>query len=231
MAIPFDLLGPDGGPIYSETNFSNFVVEPFNAGSAVLFMGISLYWIWKLWPSKLQFGFVFFASCLMLIGGLGGSLYHGFRWSKWFLLMDWLPITVLCILASVYFLNKLFHQLYYALFAMGTALLIQWLIWEYAGKHDGHHHTTLNYALLAISILLPVIYYLRKNHFRNGKWVAYALISFLLALCFRLIDAYEFLPFGTHFLWHIGGAIASHSMLQFMYLENDLFVSTQNLKS
>lgn len=231
MAASFNLLGPDGGPIYSETNFNNLVVEPFNAGSAVLFVGISLYWISKIGNNRMQFGFVFFASCLMLIGGIGGSLYHGFRWSKWFLLMDWLPITILCVLASVYFLNKLFHKLSYAILSMAIALIIQWLIWEFAGKHDNHHDITLNYALLAVSILLPLVYYLKTNNFRNSKWVIYALVSFVLALLFRLLDAYEFIPFGTHFLWHIGGAMASHSMLQFMYLENDIFIAVKESKS
>jgi hemolysin III len=111
MSISHDALGPDGGPIYAETNFSNFIVEPMNALSAIVFILISAYWLWKIRKEAVQFGFIFFSMSLMFIGGIGGTIYHAFRISKYYLLMDWLPITIIIIFSSVYFLNKIFHKL------------------------------------------------------------------------------------------------------------------------
>jgi hemolysin III len=228
MSIPLDALGPDGGPIYAETNFSNFIVEPLNASSALVFVAISSYWLWKIRTEKLQFGFIFFAMSLMLIGGIGGTIYHAFRVSKYYLLMDWLPITIITIFCSVYFLNKIFHKLLLSIIVVTVSLLIQYLIWDYAGKHDHHLSITLNYLLLGFSILLPLAIYLYLQNWRNYKIVLYSLISFGLALAFRLIDAFEIFPFGTHFLWHTGGAIATWLMVDFMYLENDKFIKEVN---
>ncbi len=228
MSIPLDALGPDGGPIYAETNFSNFIVEPLNAASALIFIAISSYWLWKIRYEKLQFGFIFSAMSLMLIGGIGGTIYHAFRVSKYYLLMDWLPITIITILCSIYFLNKIFHKLFLSIIVVLVSLLIQYFIWDYAGKHDHHLSITLNYLLLGFSILLPLGIYLYLQNWRNYKIVLYSLISFGLALTFRLIDAFEIFPFGTHFLWHTGGAIATWLMVDYMYLENDKFIKEVN---
>ena len=228
MPISLDALGPDGGPIYAETNFSNFIVEPFNASSALIFIAISIYWLWKIRNEKMQFGFIFFSMSLMLIGGIGGTIYHAFRISKYYLLMDWLPITIITIFCSIYFLNKIFHKLFLSIIVVLFSLFIQYLIWDYAGKHDHHHSITLNYLLLGISILLPLVIYAYLQNWRNFKLVVYSLICFGLALFFRLVDAYEIFPFGTHFLWHTGGAAATWFMVDFMYLENDKFIKELN---
>jgi hemolysin III len=228
MSISHNALGPDGGPIYAETNFSNIIVEPMNALSAIVFIIISTYWLWKIRNEALQFGFIFFSMSLMLIGGIGGTIYHAFRVSKYYLLMDWLPITIIIIFCSVYFLNKIFHKLFLSILVVSISLLIQYYIWDYAGKHDHHLSITLNYLLLGISILLPILIYLFLQNWRNVKLVMLSLLFFSLALFFRLIDAYEILPFGTHFLWHTGGALAAWFIVKYIYLENDKYVKKVN---
>jgi hemolysin III len=228
MSISHDALGPDGGPIYAETNFSNFIVEPMNALSAIVFIVISAYWLWKIRKEAVQFGFIFFSMSLMFIGGIGGTIYHAFRISKYYLLMDWLPITIIIIFSSVYFLNKIFHKLVLSIIVVTLSLLAQYFIWNFAGKHDHHLSITLNYLLLGISILLPLLFYLYLQKWRNLKLVLFSLISFCLALFFRLIDVYDILPFGTHFLWHTGGAFATWFIVKYIYLENDKFIKEVN---
>ena len=45
--LPIDAELPDGGPIYWETNLNEWIVEPYNALSAIPFIAIALYWLIK----------------------------------------------------------------------------------------------------------------------------------------------------------------------------------------
>src|SRR5262249_1785758 len=71
----------DGGPKSRETDLSRdrWIVEPWNAATASLFILISLFWAWKLRGRYRQF--LFLSLCLLIlgVGGIGGTLYHGFR--------------------------------------------------------------------------------------------------------------------------------------------------------
>ncbi len=39
---------PDGGPLYTETDTSHFIVEPWNALSSLLFLVPAIFWAYKL---------------------------------------------------------------------------------------------------------------------------------------------------------------------------------------
>jgi hemolysin III len=69
-------------------------------------------------------------------------------------------------------------------------------------------------------VLLPVLGYLIKTRFANGRWVGFALLAFVAALTFRVADGWGWLHMGTHFLWHSFGAIAAFCMFQYLYLIN-----------
>ena len=79
----------------------------------------------------------------------------------------------------------------------------------------------INYAILASLVLFPVLGYLIKTKFINGQWVGIALIAFILALTFRVADAWGWFSFGTHFLWHLFGAVAAYCMFMYIYLLNE----------
>ncbi|MEL6591520.1 MAG: hypothetical protein AAFQ68_15630, partial [Bacteroidota bacterium] len=74
------------------------------------------------------------------------------------------------------------------------------------------------YFLMAVTVLLPSILLLIKQRWQNVQWVLFALISFALALWFRIVDHEAWLPMGTHFLWHSFGALANFGMFMYAYL-------------
>ena len=86
---------PDGGPLYRETNLNAFIAEPWNAGSSVVFILIAFYLIWKTQRIKTLPLLLKIAPVILLIGGIGGTLYHAFRVSSFFLFLDVAPIYTL----------------------------------------------------------------------------------------------------------------------------------------
>lgn len=211
---------PDGGMLYTETNLDYFFPEPLNAVTSLFFLAIALYWTFKLWGKGKQHTFLSFALVLLYIGGIGGSIYHGLRQWNIFIMMDWLPIMLLCISAGVYFIARL-TRWYYA-----VAFVLLYMAFQFYVRqqmiNDGtiQLYININYAILASLVLFPVLGYLIKTKFNNGMWVGFALIAFILALTFRIADGWQWLERGTHFLWHTFGAVAAFCMFQYLYLIN-----------
>ena len=131
-------------------------------------------------------------------------------------MMDWMPIMILCISAGVYFLAKL-TKWYYALMLVAVYVGFQFLFRNYLVTNM-NLFVNVNYAMMAALVLLPVLGFLIKTKWKNGKWVGIALLSFIIALTFRIADKWEIVSFGTHFLWHTFGAIASFCMFNYIYL-------------
>lgn len=205
----------DGGPLYAETNLDNLVAEPFNAASAFLFLLMAFYWIFRLRGQYRAYRFLTVAIAVLTIGGIGGTIYHAFRYSQVFLVMDWLPIMLLCLMASGFYLHRAYGSLRPALYFVGALFLLQFLNFQVIGLPQS---VNVSYALLALTVLSPTFILLVKTNFKAGAWVASALGSFVLALFFRIADTWEILPMGTHFLWHLFGATAAMAMLQYTYL-------------
>lgn len=211
---------PDGGMRYAETDMHHLFPEPLNMITSCFFLAIAVYWTIKIYPHWKQHTFLTFALLLLYIGGIGGTIYHGFRQWSIFIMMDWLPIMLLCVFAGVYFLGKL-TRWYYAI-----ALVVAYIAFQfYARKQlaqagDMQLFININYGVLAGIVLLPVFAYLISTSFRHGKWVGFALIAFVFALTFRVSDGWGWIKTGTHFLWHTFGAVAAFSMFQYIFLVN-----------
>lgn len=206
----------DGGIIYAETNLNNFFPEPFNGITAAFFLFIAFYWTYKLWGEFTSHKFLTYCLVLLYIGGIGGTTYHMLRQWRIFILMDWMPIMLLCVSAGLYFLALRIKWIY-----AGLVVIV------YIGLQFGFRNLVMvnpqlfinvNYAMMATLVLLPVLSYLSYTNWRNGQWVGYALIAFIIAITFRIADKWEWLTVGTHFLWHTFGAIASFCMLNYIYL-------------
>lgn len=207
---------PDGGLWYSETNPANLIVEPFNAASALLFIGIAVWWLFQLRGKFIERTFLYIAAVILLIGAVGGSIYHAFRYSAVFIYMDWLPILILCLMASTYFLYHVLKNVWFALFIIIGIISIQVAVWN-SGHSNGHQNININYALMAVTVLVPIFLFLRKKRFENGHLVIGAFSAFLCALLFRIVDYDKWLSMGTHFLWHLFGAVACHLLFLFVY--------------
>lgn len=212
---------PDGGSLYAETNMQHIFPEPLNTITSCFFLAIAIYWTIKIWYHKREHAFMTGALLLLYIGGIGGTIYHGLRQWGFFIMMDWLPIMLLCVSAGVYFLAKL-TKWYYAVLLIIAYGFFQYYARRQMTRGDLQLFININYAVLAGIVLLPVIGYLIRTHFKNSRWVGFALLAFVLALTFRVSDKWGWLPqgTGTHFLWHTFGAIACFCMFKYIYLIN-----------
>lgn len=138
---------PDGGSLYTETNLQNIFPEPLNALTSCFFLAIAMYWTFKLWRNFRTYPFLSYCLLLLYIGGIGGTTYHAFRQWRPFIMMDWLPIMLLCVSAGVYFLAQLIKW-YYALLLVVAYAACQFLlrsidaaqypiVYQYQLCHDG----------------------------------------------------------------------------------------------
>lgn len=215
--MPIQTMPPDGGMPYTETNMAHLFPEPFNAVTAVLFLLIAIFWTVKIKGNFKQHPFLTYCLVLLYIGGIGGTIYHSFRQWPVFIMMDWLPIMLLCVSAGIYFLAKR-TKWYYALVMVLGYFLVQMSLRRLFTGSNQHFFINVNYALLAAMVLLPVLSYLMYTKWKAGKWVGFAFLAFILALTFRIVDKWALLSFGTHFLWHSFGAIATYCMFNYIYL-------------
>lgn len=213
--LPIDAELPDGGPIYWETNLNEWIVEPYNALSAIPFIAIALYWLIKVRGQYSRFWFVSIASLFLLVGGVGGTVFHAFRTYPIFLMMDYMPIFLLTYAASIYFLFQILPKQWMVFVVLPLFLAIQWM--NYQLIENRAIAINISYVLLAAFVLIPTGVYLKRTIFRHGQYVVLALISFLLAISFRYLDHFGLTPIGTHFLWHLFGAITCHLMFYYMY--------------
>ena len=210
----------DGGPIYTETDLSRVLVEPYNAISAAIFLLIVLYWAKMIWGKFKQHGFLSIAIPLLAVGGVGGTIYHAFRVSRIFLVMDWLPIMLLCLGTSLYFFIRIIGKWWMALLIMIFTFFAQGFLMR-SGLIPIQLAVSINYMVMALIVLLPTYLMLHRTRFKNGKYVLYALFSFIAAITFRILDPQALLPMGTHFLWHVFGALACHNMIHYIFLLNE----------
>ncbi|MFL9843357.1 hypothetical protein [Flavobacterium rhizosphaerae] len=211
---------PDGGILYAETNLEHFFPEPLNMITSFLFLGVALYWTFKLWGKGKEHTFLSVALVLLYVGGIGGTIYHGLRRWNIFIMMDWLPIMLLCVAAGVYFIWRL-TRWYYAVVLVLFYACFMFIGRTYiANATNVHLFININYAVLAAIVLVPVVAYLIKTRFKNGMWVGFALLAFIFALTFRVSDMWGWLQWGTHFLWHTFGAVAAFCMFEYLYLIN-----------
>ena len=211
---------PDGGPIYTETDIHSTIVEPYNTLSAVLFLIMSVYWYMRLRGSFMQYRFLTISLVLLTIGGVGGVIYHAFRYSTFFLFMDWLPIMILSILASMYFLFKVTKNWPIVISYFLFIVIVDRVVWEWIPFRDGHLRANINYTIIGLGVFIPSMLILYKMNFKFWYLAGLAFASFGIALFFRITDHWGFLPMGTHFLWHTFGAIAGHFMFLFIHKIN-----------
>jgi hemolysin III len=208
----------DSGPIYEETIEGRFPVEPWNTFSNLVFLYLVIWLSYKVYKSSKKH--LYLKACLpiILIGYIGGTVYHATRSAEIWLLMDWVPIMLLCLSTSIYFVFRLRSSLVVKIGLIGLILLIVFGI--RALPLLPGLRTSLGYTATALSVLLPLFifgYQTRWNYFTN---VTIAIICFALAVIFRSIDKLpivDFLYMGTHWLWHLLGGVASFFVLRYVF--------------
>jgi hypothetical protein len=215
--------GIDQGPLYTETPEAireglpySGVAEPWNAVTAFLFVVIVIFWFIRLRGRLFRHPFLAVALPILLVGGIGGTLYHGLRnWVGYFL-MDVIPIYLLGLAVSLYWWIRLGPKLFHLIGMLAVLALLNGLgqlalpqVWA----------INVSYAGLALIILVPLAIILIRTRCRYSGWVATAFVSFAIAWFFRLADTWQppVLPMGTHWLWHTFGAATTAALSEYVY--------------
>lgn len=97
----------DSGPIYQETLAGRLPVEPFNTFSNIFFLMIILYFSFKVYANYSKHRFLAWSLPLLFLGFIGGTVYHATRSHDIWMFMDWLPIVILCLSVSLYYIFQL----------------------------------------------------------------------------------------------------------------------------
>lgn len=206
----------DGGPIYMETNPERFIVEPWNALSSLLMLIPALYWFLRVRHQVDHFRFLLFSVIMVALGGIGSALFHGFRASLFFLLLDVLPSATLTLSLSIYLWLKVLRKWWHIFFILVPAFGIRFLFWNGIPEHMA---INISYFITGTMIALPLLIILVKDHFAEWISVVLGIVSFALALIFRQLDTQPvaFLPMGTHFLWHVFSAVGAFFILKYIH--------------
>ena len=210
----------DSGPIYRETIEGNGIAEPWNALSNLIFLFIVLYWGFKIYKDLKQHRFLAFGLPVLLIGYIGGTIYHATRSHEVWLLMDWIPIVLLCLSAAIYFFWKLHFKRRYITTIIAFPFFISFSIEHF--PIPSYLGNLIGYSIIVLVILFPLLRYLYLTGWRNKKLVFFSLSSFIVAISFRSIDLIipeEFLYMGTHWLWHLFGGIAVYFLVAYIYYD------------
>ncbi|MEM6642248.1 MAG: hypothetical protein AAF616_04640 [Bacteroidota bacterium] len=226
------LIPIDGGPIYAETDLSAWMSEPWNAWSSLAIALPSVIWAIRLKWDYRRFPFLFFLIPLLFLGGLGSTLYHAFRASKLLLWMDVYPTAVVTFSVSVYFWNKILQRRWQVASIMVPFVILRFFFLD---QMSGHLAVNLSYFTTGVFIFLPLLILLINTNFRHFS-AALASIFFLsVSLVMRRIDhaAAEYLPMGSHFLWHILSGFGAYYLAKFLFLirSDELSVTKQDFTS
>ena len=209
----------DSGPIYLETLEGRLPVEPFNTYSNLVFLAIIIYWGIKVYKNPKQHLFLAWVIPVIAISYVGGTIYHATRSHEFWLIMDWMPIMLLCISLMIYFIFKLVAKWWKRILAIILLLAVSIVLRMLPIPPS--LRISIGYTITAITILFPIVWYLFKTKGKGLPLVVLAFGFFALAIYFRSIDLSQtFLPMGTHWLWHFFGGVAVHFIIAYIFRDN-----------
>lgn len=218
---------PDGGPRYTETPLdpfspeARFPAEPWNAATASLFIVLVFVWARRLRGRWRDFPFLSCCLPILLAGGIGGTLYHATRTSLVLFLLDVLPISILGLAGAVYMAIRFWGRRGWWFVPAATSFYVGVNSLLFATIGPGKTlAVNLSYAAIAIVILTPTALVLVRTRFRHVGWVVAGVVAFTIAWFFRLVDLRigHLLPMGSHWLWHIFGALATAFLIEYFHL-------------
>jgi len=221
---------PDGGPVYAETNLHSLIAEPWNAISSLAFLVPVIYWAIRLKGKYKEYPFLTICLPLLFAGGIGSTLFHAFRYSRYLLWMDVLPIAILTLLVSIYFWYKVLPKTWMVAVIVIVSVAIRFLLFSRRFLTlEGHITVNIAYFITGFMIFLPSLIILIKSRFLGVWQLTLACLFFIISLTFRQIDNLEppLLPMGTHWLWHVTGAVGSWLLGNYLYIINDLSFKKQ----
>lgn len=221
----------DTGPIYQETIQGRFPVEPFNSYSNLIFLVILIFFIVRIYKRPKQHIFLWIALPIIFTSWVGGTVYHATRSHQVWLVMDWLPIMVVCLIGIFYFIGKTQKKWWRRFVFFGALVLLNYLFRIVNLPRE--FAISAGYIITGITVLTPFFLYAYQTSWRNVQFLVFGMIVFALAITFRTLDnTMELLPMGTHWLWHSFGGIAVFFLLYYIYKDDlELAKSSESLSS
>jgi hypothetical protein len=190
------------GPIYCEDAIalSSFPIEPVNtvSNAAIVIFGLaSLYVTTKRAPKSYD---LYALGLLLTATGIGSGLWHGLR-EPWALAFDVTPGLFFLFAFAFCWARRLWTII------GGLALLVAfYFAFQFSREYFGAFQQ--RWVAIAPAVVLTGIALVIQTAFRSKTAALLglgAILSSLTALGWRTFDmtACDYLPFGTHFLWHI----------------------------
>jgi hypothetical protein len=216
----------DSGPIYQETIKGSIPVEPYNTFSNLIFIAILLFFGSKIRRKPKQHPFFLFAIPVIFISWIGGTMFHGTRSHEFWLVLDWLPIMIVCLGAIIYFIGKI-TVIWWKRLLIFLAFLIFSIVPRMISLPDTIR-ISFGYIITALSVVMPFLWYAYKTKWKNVAYIVIGFLIFGVAISFRTLDNLvvsgeisPILPMGTHWLWHTFGGFAVFSLLLYIYKDTE----------
>ena len=212
----------DHGPMYNEFVHDTLIHEPWNAYSSLCFFIPVIFWLIYLRGKYRTYGIITALLPLLFFNGLGSTLFHAFRASNWFLLLDWLPAALMTLILSIYFWYRVTQKLWKAIGVVGVFYILAFTMVKILSQQTGLSGPSIGYFFTGAAFLVPVIIDLKRNQWKHAGLYVVSLLCLVLALLFRILDypspnPFAWLPQGTHFLWHVSSSLAVFSLGFYIY--------------
>ena len=207
----------DTGPIYLETLMGRFPVEPWNTYSNLLFLALIVFWFFRVRRNVRDHRFIAYSLPVFLLGWVGGTVYHATRSHEVWLFLDWAPIALLALAVAIFFWHRQGVSWFVAPFLVAAPVV---LFGVTISLLDASEAVGPWLAVVALTILMPLLVHLVRTGWRDFGLVTGALVGFAVAVGLRSIDPsvpIAFLPMGTHWLWHAFAAVAVHLLMLYIY--------------
>ena len=208
---------PDHGPPYLETDPAHFPVEPWATYSQLLFLVVVIYWTWRIWGRWREQRFIALCLPLLLLQYVGATVYHATRSHVGWVLLDVLPLYLLCLLAAGHFWRR-FGLSWLATVAAVLAPPLAALALGRLLPLPGHVGMALTYGGFFLALFVPAFALLPKIEPGHRFLPFTALAALTLALAFRSMDHVAPIPMGTHWLWHAMGAAGVHLLVLYVFV-------------
>jgi len=212
----------DHGPMYNEFVHDALIHEPWNAYSSLCFFIPVIFWLIYLRGAYRTYGIITALLPLLFFNGLGSTLFHAFRASNWFLLMDWLPAALMTLILSIYFWHRITQKVWKAIGVVGVFYTLAFTMVKVLSQQTGLSGPSIGYFFTGATFLVPVVIDLKRNQWKHVWLYLLSLLFLVLALLFRILDyptpnPFTWLPQGTHFLWHVTSSLAVFTLGFYIY--------------
>lgn len=211
----------DGGPIYTETDVTKSLPEPWNGFSSLSFVVAGIWWLVAI--RKVMREYVLFSICMavLIINGIGSTLFHATRASKWFFLMDYLPIMTLGLVLIFFLWGRALPKWWMSFIVVPAILgLIFWVRIQITTMNH-QAEISLGYGMMAVAVLIPLVIHLIRTKGRHFKWMLLGGVMYAIGMFFREADRWEpsLLPMGTHWLWHVFNGFGAAAVTAYVFCD------------